>query len=87
MVLVTSDGFHGAYLGSRRGFSMMAIAGEGTGMERDYDYTSALHESDLESPEEVGRSAGERAIRRINPRKVKTQQGAGDLRARASQAR
>jgi PmbA protein len=74
MVLVTSDGFHGAYLASRRGFSMMAIAGEGTGMERDYDYTSALHESDLEAPEKVGRRAGERAIRRINPRKVKTQQ-------------
>lgn len=74
MVLVTSDGFHGAYLASRRGFSMMAIAGEGTGMERDYDYTSALHESDLDAPEDVGRSAGERAVRRINPRKVKTQQ-------------
>ena len=74
MVLVTSDGFHGSYLASRRGFSMMAIAGEGTGMERDYDYTSALHESDLEAPEDVGRNAGERAIRRINSRKVKTQQ-------------
>ncbi len=74
MVLVTSDGFHGSYLASRRGFSMMAIAGEGTGMERDYDYTSALHESDLDAPEDVGRSAGERAVRRINPRKVKTQQ-------------
>ena len=38
MVLVTSHGFHGAYLGSRHGVSMSAIAGEGTGMERDYDY-------------------------------------------------
>lgn len=74
MVLVTSDGFHGSYLASRRGFSMMAIAGEGTGMERDYDHTSALHENDLEAPEDIGRSAGERAIRRLNPRKVKTQQ-------------
>jgi len=74
MVLITSDGFHGSYIASRRGLSMMAIAGEGTGMERDYDYTSALHDSDLESPEQIGRNAGERAIRRINPRKVKTQQ-------------
>lgn len=73
MVLVTSDGFHGAYLASRRGVSMTAIAGEGTGMERDYDYTSALHESDLESAELIGQRAGERAIRRLNPRKVKTQ--------------
>ncbi|MEP7031516.1 MAG: DNA gyrase modulator, partial [Pseudolabrys sp.] len=34
MVLVTSHGFSGAYLGSRHGVSMTAIAGEGTGMER-----------------------------------------------------
>ena len=38
MVLVTSHGFRGAYLGSRHGISMPAIAGEGTGMERDYDF-------------------------------------------------
>ncbi len=73
MVLVTSDGFHGAYLASRQSFSMMAIAGEGTGMERDYDHSSALHGSDLDAPDAIGRSAGERAVRRINPRKVKTQ--------------
>jgi PmbA protein len=72
MVLVTSHGFRGAYLGSRHGVSMTAIAGEGTGMERDYDYSSALHASDLESPEKVGRTAGERAIERLNPRKVST---------------
>src|SRR5215467_11293509 len=41
MVLATSTGFSGAYLGSRHGISMQAIAGEGTGMETDYDYTSA----------------------------------------------
>jgi PmbA protein len=72
MVLVTSHGFRGAYLGSRHGASMTAIAGEGTGMERDYDYSSALHASDLESPEKIGRTAGERAIARLNPRKVST---------------
>ena len=72
MVLVTSHGFRGAYLGSRHGVSMTAIAGEGTGMERDYDYSSALHASDLQSPEKVGRTAGERAIERLNPRKVST---------------
>jgi PmbA protein len=41
-------------------------------MERDYDYSSALHASDLESPEKIGRTAGERAIERLNPRKVST---------------
>jgi len=72
MVLVTSHGFRGAYLGSRHGVSMTAIAGEGTGMERDYDYSSVLHASDLESPEKIGRTAGERAVERLNPRKVST---------------
>ncbi|MBV9556064.1 MAG: TldD/PmbA family protein, partial [Pseudolabrys sp.] len=72
MVLVSSHGFRGAYLGSRHGISMTAIAGEGTGMERDYDYSSVLHGSDLESPEKIGRTAGQRAIARVNPRKVTT---------------
>jgi PmbA protein len=72
MVLVTSHGFRGAYLSSRHGVSMTAIAGEGTGMERDYDYSSVLHAADLESPEKIGRTAGERAVERINPRKVTT---------------
>ncbi|MCF8478257.1 MAG: TldD/PmbA family protein [Pseudolabrys sp.] len=72
MVLVTSHGFRGAYLGSSHGVSMVAIAGEGTGMERDYDYSSVRHASDLDSPEKIGRSAGERAIARLNPRKVST---------------
>jgi PmbA protein len=72
MVLATSGGFRGAYLVSRYGVSMSAIAGEGTAMETDYDYSSALHSADLESPEKVGRTAGERAVARLNPRKVET---------------
>jgi len=72
MVLVTSHGFRGAYLGSRHGISMTAIAGEGTGMERDYDYSSSLHAADLDSPEKIGRTVGERAVERLNPRKVST---------------
>ena len=51
---------------------MQAIAGEGTGMERDYDYSAAIHASDLEAPEKIGQSAGERAVKRLNPRKVTT---------------
>ena len=72
MVLVTSHGFRGAYLGSSHGISMTAIAGEGTGMERDYDYSSVRHASDLDSPDKIGRTAGERAVARLNPRKVTT---------------
>jgi PmbA protein len=72
MVLVTSHGFRGAYLGSRHGLSMTAIAGEGTAMERDYDFSSVLHAADLDPAAKVGRTAGERAVERLNPRKVST---------------
>jgi PmbA protein len=72
IVLVTSQGFRGAYLNSGQSVSMTAIAGEGTAMERDYDYSSALHGADLEPPEKVGRSAGERTVERLDPRKVDT---------------
>ena len=72
MVLVTSHGFHGASIGSRHSIAMSAIAGEGTGMETDYDFTSTVHASDLDSAAEIGRSAGERTVERLNPRKVTT---------------
>jgi PmbA protein len=72
MVLVTSHGFRGAYLSSGQSVSMTAIAGEGIAMERDYDYSSTLHGADLDPPEKVGRTAGERTVERLNPRKVKS---------------
>jgi PmbA protein len=72
MVLVTSHGFHGSYLSSRQSLSMTAIAGEGTAMERDYDFSSTLHGADLDSPDRIGHTAGERAVQRLNPRKVST---------------
>lgn len=72
MVLATSAGFCGAYIGSHHGISMTAIAGEGTAMERDYDYSSAPHAADLDAPEAIGQTAGKRAVARLNPRKVET---------------
>jgi PmbA protein len=72
MVLLTSHGFSGAYLGSRHSVSMQAIAGEGTGMETDYDFSSALHATDLDDPEKIGQTAGEKAVAKLNPRKVST---------------
>src|SRR5262245_57997022 len=72
LVLVTSHGFHGATIASRHGVSRTAIAGDGTAMERDYDFSSTLHASDLENAQAIGRRAGERAVERLNPRKVTT---------------
>jgi PmbA protein len=72
MVLVTSHGFRGSTIGSRHSISMSAIAGDGTGMETDYDFSSTLHAADLDSADKIGRTAGERAVKRLHPRKVAT---------------
>jgi len=72
MVLATSHGFVGHYAGTRFSRSVSAIAGEGTGMERDYDFSSRQHFADLDMAASVGKSAGERAVRRLGGRKVPT---------------
>jgi PmbA protein len=70
--LATSNGFAGGYRGSSHSFSVSVLAGPPTAMERDYDFSSARHAADLEKPDIVGRRAGERAVRRLKARKVKT---------------
>jgi PmbA protein len=71
--VVISNGFSQGYRRTGVGVSMSAIAGEGLSMQRDYDYSSAIHFVDLRDPEAIGRSAGERAVKRVDPRKVKSQ--------------
>src|SRR6516164_7402556 len=72
IALVASNGFAGAYSGSSVGVSASVIAGSGTGMERDYDYASAIFASDLRDPSEIGKSAGERAVKRLGAKKMPT---------------
>lgn len=72
IALVTSAGFAGQTARSSHSVSATALAGAGTGMERDYDYSSAVHLSDLEDPRTIGRVAGEKAIARLNPTRPKT---------------
>jgi PmbA protein len=71
--LATSGGFAGAYAGTRCNVYVAAVAGNGDGMERDYDFSSAHHRADLTNPAEVGRKAGLQAVRRLKPRKVSSQ--------------
>jgi PmbA protein len=73
VTLATSEGFLGGYAGTSRSLSVSVIAGEGTQMERDYAYATARHRDDLEKAEDIGRRAAERALKRLNPRKVGTQ--------------
>ena len=72
LVLATSHGFLGQYMATRFSRSASVIAGEGTGMERDYDFSSRLHFADLDEAAEIGRRAGERAVKRLGAKKAKT---------------
>ncbi|MBB5752112.1 TldD/PmbA family protein [Prosthecomicrobium pneumaticum] len=72
MVLVTSHGFSGSHLRSTHAVSLSAIAGEGTGMQRDYDSAAKTHAVDLPDPAEIGRRAGERAVARLSPARLAT---------------
>jgi len=74
VALATSGGFAGGYAASSHSVHASVLAGEGTGMERDYDFSSARHGTDLEAAEAIGKAAGERAVGRLNPRKVASTQ-------------
>lgn len=71
VALATSHGFAGNYAATSHSVSVSVLAGEGTEMERDYDYASVRHAEDLEDLETLGRLAAERTVRRLNPGSVK----------------
>jgi PmbA protein len=70
--LATSNGFAGSYASSCFSLSVSVLAGEVTHMERDYDFSAARKRVDLREAQEIGLSAANRAIKRLNPRKVAT---------------
>ncbi|WP_417250226.1 TldD/PmbA family protein [Celeribacter sp.] len=72
LAIAASNGFAGAYGRTDRMISCVAIAGEGTGMERDYAGESRVFQSDLPSAEEIGTLAGTRTVERIGARKPAT---------------
>src|SRR5262249_46782916 len=72
-VFANSRGFTGGYRTSSCALSAVPVAKQNGSMERDYWYTTARFASRLETPEQVGRRAAERALRRLNPRKASTQ--------------
>ena len=73
IALATSGGFARGYRGTSYGVSASVIAGEGQAMQRDYAYHSVRHYADLDDAGAIGREAGDRAVRRIDPAKLSTQ--------------
>jgi PmbA protein len=71
-VYANSHGFLGAERTTSHSLSCSLIAGEGEGMQRDYWYSSGCAAEDLEDAASIGRRAGERALRRLDPREAPT---------------
>ena len=72
-IFANSRGFSGEYRTSYCSVAVAPVAKDGDCMERDHWYTLARGFSGLESPESVGRTAAQRALRRLHPVKVETQ--------------
>lgn len=73
-IYANSNGFCGGFATTRHGVSAAVLAVEGDAMQRDYWYSAARHPDDLDAVRDVGRKAGERALRRLGGRRVKTGQ-------------
>ena len=73
--VAASNGFASYLSGGSTGLGLAAVAERDGAMERDYDSWSVRKMAHRPSPEEIGRTAGERAVARLGPKKVKTQKG------------
>ena len=68
--LATSNGFQGGYQSSSSSISCSVLAGQGQDMERDYEYAVKRHISDLPSAREIGLTAAEKTLKRLNAKKI-----------------
>ena len=67
-----SHGFIGRSSGTHYSQSCVLLAGQGSGMQRDYSYDSRRCLADLEAAEETGREAARRTLRRLDARQLPT---------------
>ncbi|MEE8271121.1 MAG: metallopeptidase TldD-related protein [Alphaproteobacteria bacterium] len=72
IAMAASNGFAGGYAISGNSLAVSVIAGEGTAMETDYDYTTAVYAADMDDAAAIGRRAGDKVVARLGARKVDT---------------
>ena len=72
-VLANSNGFMNGYKTSNFNISCVAVAKKDSQMERDYDFTSKRHFSDLTSPKNIGESAASNTVKKLDPKKIKSE--------------
>ena len=71
-VYANSHGFCQHQRGTRHSLSCSVVASDENGMERDFWYDLASDHHDLDTPAHIGRTAAERATRRLSPQTVAT---------------
>jgi PmbA protein len=73
-IVANSDGFLSGYKKSEfSSFTDLIAKKDTSNMERDYDYDSKIYLKDLIKPKDLGNSAAKLAVRKINPKKTKTE--------------
>jgi PmbA protein len=72
VALANTAGFSGEYEGTSASLACVPIAEANGAMQRDYWMSAARHRHQMETPENVGRKAAERTVRRIGARKIRT---------------
>jgi PmbA protein len=85
-VFANSLGFAGSYRTSNCSLSVVPVAKQGESMERDFWFSIARSFEKVEAPEDVGRRAAERALRRLGARKVPTQKAPVIFEPRAARS-
>ena len=70
--LFNSNGLNVSYQSSSYSIYAVLIAGRGTSMEREYEFATSIFEKDLTNASLVGKKAGQLAVKKLNPKKIKT---------------
>lgn len=74
-LMIASNGairFAKNYATSHASLSTSVLAGYGVDMQRDYDFSTARHVHNLKPAKLIGENAAARALKRLNPRKMKS---------------
>ncbi|WP_395392911.1 TldD/PmbA family protein [Novosphingobium sp. BL-8A] len=72
VALATSHGFGGGYGSTSRSVSASVVAGEGVDKQRDSDWRAMHHWSDLPTSASIGTLAGERAVAKLAPGRLRS---------------
>ncbi len=72
VTLVASNGFAQRYSRSRFSAAASVVAGSGDAMQSESEHSSTIYQKDLWTAERIGRQAGEKAVAKLNPRKVES---------------